>query len=187
MKRGMQPIYVHIHGFATNEEAAQSKIPTLFKILQRYYPWYNAYYVPSTAFQVSAAKAGKFELILLKCFMLKVAEMIAKKDGATLIFTGESLGQVSSQTPTNLHSEGQGISFPILRPLIGFDKQEIISVARKIGTFEESIKEYRDVCSINSKYTVTSTNPKFIKKLAKDIGIDKIAKRSVKLAKAVST
>lgn len=182
MKRGVEPIYVHIHGYPDNKEVLESKMPRIFGELRKYSPESRIYYAPSHFFQMSAMKAGKYELILLKAFMFMVAERIAEKEGANMIFTGESLGQVASQTPSNIAAESDGIKIPILRPLIGFDKQEIIKVAREIGTYDLSIIPYKDVCSINSRNPKTQTSLGKIRELKKNTGLAKIASRTVKAA-----
>ncbi len=180
MKRGLVPIYVHVHGFSSNKEAESSKISTLIKILSKYYPSERAYYIPSHIFQMSAMKSGRYELIMIKGFMLRLAEAIAKKEGAGAIITGESLGQVASQTLPNIAAEESAIGIPVLRPLIGFDKSEITTVAKAIGTYEESIKQYRDVCSINAKGPVTNSDIKVFKRIAKEMRLDDVVKRSLK-------
>lgn len=187
MKRGLDPIYVHIHGFATNEEAERSKIPKIIGILSAYSVGHKVYYIPSHVFQLSALKSGRYELIMLKHFMLKVAEKIAEKEGAESIVTGESLGQVASQTSSNLAAEEYGIDLPILRPLIGFDKQEITEAAKSIGTYEESIKPYRDVCSINSRNPATRTNISILKEISKKAKLDSVAARSIRMGKAAGS
>lgn len=180
MKRGVEPIYVHIHGYSSAEEALKSKIPEITKILDRYSPGSKTYYLPSHIFQLGAIKAGRYELILLKAFMLMIAEKIAEKEGAVMIFTGESLGQVASQTPSNLAAEQNGVEMPVLRPLIGFDKQEIIKMAKQIGTYELSILPYKDVCSINSKNPKTYTDIDRMKLLKKETKLKSIVSRTLK-------
>ncbi len=180
MKRGVEPIYVHVYGYANAEEAMKSKIPKIVKLLGRYSPSPKVYYLPSHFFQMGALKARKYELILLKAFMLMLAEKVASFEEAGMIFTGESLGQVASQTPSNLAAAEDGIKIPILRPLVGFDKQEIIKVAKAIGTYEVSILQYKDVCSINSRNPKTHTSIAKIKELKKDTKIKSIVTRTVK-------
>ena len=180
MKRGLIPIYVHVHGFSSNEEAISSKISKIVKILSEYYPSTRTYYIPSHIFQMGALKAGKYELVMMKGFMLRVAEEIAKKEDAGAIVTGESLGQVASQTLSNIAAEESMTSIPILRPLIGMDKLEITEYARRIGTYEEAIKPYKDVCSITARNPAISTSTKLFKSIAKDINVPGLAKRSIR-------
>jgi thiamine biosynthesis protein ThiI len=187
MKRGISPIYLHFHGFSDATEAMRSKMPLIINRLAAYAPQYKVYYVPTHVFQLAAMRAGRYELILLKSFMLRVAELVARKEGAEAIFTGESLGQVASQTTSNMQAEQYGLRMQVLRPLIGFDKQEIISKANEIGTYEQSILPYKDVCSINSKNPATRTDVELMAKLARDFKISALARRSLKLACVAET
>lgn len=187
MKRGLVPIYLHVHAFRENAEAENGKVRRLVAILSEFYPESRAYFAPSYVFQANSTKFGKYELILLKAFMLRLAEKVAKREGASLVVTGESLGQVASQTASNLVAEQQGVRLPILRPLIGFDKEEIVAVAKRLGTFEESIKPYKDVCSINAKNPKTATKPDEMRSMLKRIGIGRLASRSFSLSAAIDT
>jgi thiamine biosynthesis protein ThiI len=187
MKRGLEPIYVHVHGFPSNGEAESSKIRDIIGILSQYCPNPTTYYVPSHVFQMSAIKSGRYELIMMKGFMLKLAESVARKQGAGAIVTGESLGQVASQTLSNITSEESGIAIPVLRPLIGLDKAEITQIAKSIGTYGESIKPYRDVCSINAKNPATRSDLNTYKRIAKEIKLGSVAARSLKMGSIVQT
>ncbi len=187
MKRGIKPVYVHFHGFPNAGEAIASKVPRIVSILSAYSPGSRVYYVPSHLFQAGTLKSGRFELILLKAFMLRVAELVAKSEDAEAIFTGESLGQVASQTASNMLAEQYGLKMQILRPLVGFDKQEIINKAMAIGTYGESIKPYRDVCSINARNPATRTDVATIARLIKDERIQGLARRSLKASTIVDS
>ncbi|MDE1855546.1 MAG: tRNA 4-thiouridine(8) synthase ThiI [Candidatus Micrarchaeota archaeon] len=187
MKRGLEPVYLHVHAFRDNAYAEKGKVSGIIGTLSSFYLHSKSYFVPSYIFQANSAKFGRYELILLKAFMLRLAEKVAEKEGARLIVTGESLGQVASQTSSNLAAEEQGVNMPILRPLIGLDKEEIITLAKTIGTYEDSIKPYQDVCSINAKNPKTSTKTVEMKKMLKDIGINRIAGRSLKASSVAST
>jgi len=184
MKRGVLPIYIHVHQFADPEMLKESKIPMILSKLSPYSKGLKPiiYYIPAHYFTVAVAKAdkqGRYSHVLFKAFLFKLAELVAKKEGAKLIFTGESLGQVSSQTPSNIAASEANVNMPILRPLIGFDKEEIISIARKIGTYELSIKPYPDVCVINARKPSTSADIKIIKELLKEMHINEIARKSI--------
>ncbi len=180
MKRGLQPIFVHIHGYSSNEEAYNTKIKDLYEVLSLYATKPRLYLFPSSIFQLSALKLGRSSTVVLKSFMLQIADKIAEKEHSNLIYTGESLGQVSSQTSSNILAESYGIKRQILRPLIGFDKNEIIKIARVINTFDISIKEYKDVCSINSTNASTSISLDEMKRYTKDIGIKKLVSKTLK-------
>ncbi len=186
MKRGVVPIYLHLHQFSDIKLLEGSKMEELVSLLSRFSKGFNAkiYYIPSHYFSlaVSSGRSRRYEPILMKAFLFKVAEKIAKIEGAQLIFTGESLGQVASQTPSNIASSQVLSKMPILRPLIGFDKEEIISFAKRIGTYEISIKPYPDVCSLNVKNPATSSEPSEIKRLLREIEIAKVVEKSLKEA-----
>jgi tRNA uracil 4-sulfurtransferase len=186
MKRGVSPVYVHLHAFQDPEEALKGKIPDILGTLSRYYPHYKAYFVPSHIFQAGSFKYGRYELILLKAFMLRLAERVAKREHALNVFTGESLGQVASQTPGNLLASQSGTKLPILRPLIGFDKEEIIRVARAIGTYDDSIRPYKDVCSINARNPTLSADSAMTRQMLREMNMSSIVTRSLKLARIVT-
>ncbi len=185
MKRGMSPVYVHFHGFPNNNAKELKKIKALADRLSEYYPHYRMYIIPASQFQVSALSAGRSETVLLKHFMLLAADRIAEIEGSHMIYTGDCLGQVSSQTPQNLLSEGQGIRCAVARPLIGFDKEEIIGIAKRIGTYEMSLQPYHDVCSINARNPSTDVSEELIKVMAKKMKLDGMAAKAVKSAKII--
>jgi thiamine biosynthesis protein ThiI len=183
MKRGVTPVYVHLHAFQDPEDAVKGKVTDLLGTLSRYYPHYKVYFVPSHIFQAGSFKYGRYELILLKAFMLKLAERVARREHALNVFTGESLGQVASQTSGNILATQCGTKLPVLRPLIGFDKEEIIRVARAIGTYEDSIRPYKDVCSINARNPTLSADPARTREMLREMNISSIVTRSLKLAR----
>lgn len=185
MKRGLEPIYVHIHGYQDSKEVLASKMPKIVEKLSPYSNGAKIYYLPSHLFQMAALKTGRYELVLIKAFMLMAAEIIAEKEGAQLIYTGESLGQVASQTASNIAAESDGIGIPILRPLIGLDKEEIIKLARTIETYEYSILPYKDVCSINSSNPRTQLPIKKMRELKKEINLAAIVKKSLQKAEVI--
>lgn len=176
MKRGLTPVYLHIHAFPNAEEAAGSKINRIVGVLNRYSNGSSkVYYLPGHIFlSYVAGEKSRYELVLFKKFLYRLAEAVAEKEGAKAVVTGDSLGQVASQTLENMASSSRGIGTLLLRPLVGFDKNEIIDHAKKIGTYELSIMPYRDVCSINSK------NQKTVSEYAE---VERIY-RKAKLAKA---
>ncbi len=179
MKKGLAPIYLHLHAYPKNEKAANSKMKELLGVLRGYYPS-KVYFVPSHIFQAATMGTPKeYELVLFKRFIYKMAEKIAKDEGADVIATGESLGQVASQTVKNLIATEQQMKNFVMRPLIAFDKQEIINEAKRLGTYEISIKEYPDVCSIRARNPSTSARAEVIDKLYKKCKLDSIIKKSL--------
>ncbi|MEM3753487.1 MAG: tRNA uracil 4-sulfurtransferase ThiI [Candidatus Micrarchaeaceae archaeon] len=183
MKRGIAPVYLHVHAFKSADEIAATKVPRLLEMLAKYSSA-KVYYIPGYIFQVAAMKASRsYEAVLFKAFLFRLAAKIAKREGASAIITGESLGQVASQTVANIHASELGIKMPILRPLIGFDKEEIIAAARRIGTYEESIKPYKDVCSIGVRKPTTAADAQVTRNMLKEIGIAKVVNASLRKAK----
>jgi thiamine biosynthesis protein ThiI len=182
MKRGMEPVYVHMHAFPKASEALESKIANLIEILAEYHEAYRTYYIPTHRFQVAALKTGRYELVMLKRFMLKCAEQLLEREKSMVIVTGESIGQVASQTQNNLFAEEQDIKAAVIRPLACFDKTDIIEIARRIGTFDESVKPYRDVCSIYAKHPVINSDPKAVIRIEKEIKLDFLVAAAIKSA-----
>ncbi len=188
MKRGLEPIFLHVHAFPNAEEAVESqKIKSIMEVLSKYASTggsIKAYYSPGHIFlSYAAQERSRYELVLFKRFLYRIAEKIAKKEGAQAIVTGDSLGQVASQTLTNLWSSSSGIKLLIVRPLIGFDKNEIVEIAKEIGTYELSLMPYRDVCSISSRNPKTTSDPKNIAQLYKKANIEKAERETIKKTK----
>lgn len=187
MKRGLYPIYLHVHGFPTNDDAKNTKINDLIKVLSRYSANPKLYLVPAHVFQSSIISIPKkFELVLFKRFIYKIAQNVAKSEKADCIVTGESLGQVASQTVRNMRASEQGIGTLVIRPLIGFDKQEIIDKAKSIDTFSVSIRPYRDVCSIAARNPATGTDAKLIDRLYSKARLSSALSRTMRKIESVT-
>ena len=180
MKRGLKPIYMHVHAFPGNDDERISKIKGIAEALSMYHKGCKLYLIPGHIFQSAALKSlRKYELVLFKLFLYRLAEKIAKKEEADCLVSGESLGQVASQTVDNLAASQHGIKRLIIRPLIGFDKQEIINIARQIGTYDLSIMKYRDVCSIVAKNPATRSSPEKLRILWKTLNMDTALKMTI--------
>ncbi len=149
MKRGCRIIYVHFHSFPMTNKASYQNAIKLAQNLTTYQYSTKMYLVPLIKIQESIIlnAATKLRLILYRRMMLRIAERIAKREKAKALVTGESVGQVASQTLENIVAISEVVSMPILRPLIGLDKDEIIEKAKKIDTFKISIEPYDDCCS----------------------------------------
>ncbi len=183
MKRGLAPIYLHVHAFPKNDSAQKSKMKEEISLLKEYYVNSKSYFIPSYLFQAATLKTPKeYELVLFKKFLYKLAEKVGGEEKADVIVTGESLGQVASQTVKNLIASEKDISLLVVRPLITFDKQEIINEAKRLGTYEISIKKYPDVCSFRAENPSTGAKEEFINKLYKQCKLDNIVKNSIKKA-----
>ena len=149
-KRGVQIIPVHFFSHPYTSELAKEKVLTLADILTKYCGRLKVEIVPFTHIQEEIRRRCPegFLTIIMRRFMMRIAERIAAYHGCTALVTGENLGQVASQTPEALAVTEQCVSMPVLRPVIAFDKQEIVERARLIGTFDTSILPYEDCCTV---------------------------------------
>ena len=126
--------------------------------------------------------------IIMRRYMMKIAEELAMKDGCLGLITGESIGQVASQTVHSLAVTNEVCTLPVFRPVIGFDKQEIVDISQKIGTFETSIEPFEDCCTIFvAKHPVTKPNLDLIKKSETKLEekIDEMLKQAVETAEII--
>ena len=150
-KRGMKLVGLHFHSYPYTNMQAREKVEDLARILARYTGGMDLCVVQVTHMQEAIHKFCPEEMMvtLLRRFMMRIAERTAESCGAQCIITGESLGQVASQTIEGMTSSNAVVRhLPVLRPLVGFDKTEIIARAREIGTYETSILPYEDCCTV---------------------------------------
>ena len=149
-KRGMTLRSVHFHSFPYTSMQAKQKVLDLAKIVKKYTLHMTVDVVSFTEIQTQIHEKcpEEYMITIMRRFMMRIAERLAQKHGAGAIITGESLGQVASQTLESITSTNSVATLPVFRPLIGFDKDEIIEIAQKIGTFETSILPYEDCCTI---------------------------------------
>ena len=150
MQRGCRLIFVHFHSAPYQDKTSQEKVRLLVKRLTRHQFLSRLYLVPFGEIQrqIVAGVARPLRVVLYRRMMLRIGEAIARKEKAKALVTGESLGQVASQTLDNMAVIQQAARLPILRPLVGMDKQEIIDQARRIGTFEISSIPDQDCCQL---------------------------------------
>ncbi|MBI2079277.1 tRNA 4-thiouridine(8) synthase ThiI [Candidatus Micrarchaeota archaeon] len=182
MKRGCIVDFLHFYAYSSAEEVKNSKMNRLLQILKEYQPReFKTYFAPYHQFyEATMSIQSKQELILFRRFILKVAEELAKQNNSLGLVTGDNLGQVASQTLDNLFTTSQATSLPLYRPLIGFDKREIINLAKKYGTYEASIEEYKDCCSLVSiKHPDTKTKVDDLEKLEEEIKIKEIIDKTL--------
>lgn len=149
-KRGLEQIAVYYHSHPYTSERAKDKVIELARILSEYTGSMKLYVVSFTKIQMDIIeKCPEDELtIIMRRFMTRIGEEIAKRENALAIVTGESLGQVASQTLQSMYVTEAGIEMPVYRPLVGMDKIDIMDIAREIGTYETSILPYEDCCTI---------------------------------------
>jgi thiamine biosynthesis protein ThiI len=150
LRRGVELVYLHFHSFPIVSRSSVYKAMRLVKILSSHGPTSILYLAPLAEIQsyLRTRVDPRYLVILYRRFMLRIAERVAEREGAAFLVTGESLAQVSSQTLQNLRVIDAAARIPVLRPLIGFDKEEIMSLAREIGTYNISIKPQEDCCTL---------------------------------------
>jgi thiamine biosynthesis protein ThiI len=150
IKRGCTPVFVHFHSFPYTNKESQEKARLIARLLAEYSLKAKIYMVPFAEIQrlIMVETPVETRVILYRRFMMRLAERIAQSEKARVLVTGDSVGQVASQTIENIDVISRAVSMPILRPLIGDDKLEIIEVARKVGTYDISILPDQDCCSL---------------------------------------
>ena len=171
-KRGVEIECIYFSAPPYTSDRATEKVKTLAKILSKYTYKIKLHVVNFTKIQLLIYdKCPHDELtIIMRRYMMKISEMIAKQDGGLALITGESVGQVASQTCESLLCTNDVTTIPVFRPLIGFDKDEIVEKAMKIGTFETSILPYEDCCTIFvAKHPVTKPKLEKIIKSEKNL------------------
>ena len=149
-KRGIALEMVHFFSYPYTSEEAKQKVLTLAKLLTPWCGRLTVHVVPFTAIQEELRRKCPEELftVLMRRFMMRIAEAVAQRCGAGAIVTGECLGQVASQTMEAMRATTAVTTLPILRPVVGMDKEEIVRIARRINTFETSILPYEDCCTV---------------------------------------
>jgi len=150
IKRGCTPIFVHFHSFPYTNAESQEKAKQIARLLSHYALRSKVYLVPFAEVQrhIMVDTPLDTRVILYRRYMMRLAEQIARREKARVLVTGDSVGQVASQTIENIDVISRAVAMPILRPVIGDDKVEIIDLARRIGTYEISIQPDQDCCSL---------------------------------------
>ena len=166
-KRGVKIDAVYFHAPPYTRDRAKQKVIDLARLVSRYAGPVYLHIINFTDIQLYIYEKCPHEelTIIMRRYMMKIAEMIAKKTECLGLITGESIGQVASQTVQSLAVTNEVCTLPVFRPLIGFDKMEIVEVSEKIGTYETSILPYEDCCTIFvAKHPVTKPNLNVIKR-----------------------
>ncbi|MCS7136422.1 MAG: tRNA uracil 4-sulfurtransferase ThiI [Nitrososphaerota archaeon] len=173
MKRGCHVDFLHLHALRNAQEVRESKIFEIFRYLSSFCRDSKLFVAPFYKFLEKTLNAPiKLELVLFRKFMLKLAEVLAKREGYLGIVTGDSIGQVASQTLRNIWSAQRGLDLPVYRPLLTYDKEEIIRLAKHIGTYELSLKGYKDCCSIIARHPETSSKPDIVQDIWDKLGLE---------------
>lgn len=149
-KRGVKLCCVHYHSFPYTSELALQKVKDLAEKISAYATGLELFVVPFTEIQYAIHEncPAEFMITIMRRFMMRIAERLAKENHCGALVTGESLGQVASQTMESIQVTNSVVSLPVFRPLIGDDKSEIITIAEKLDTFQISIRPYEDCCTV---------------------------------------
>ncbi|MEA2092861.1 MAG: tRNA uracil 4-sulfurtransferase ThiI [Patescibacteria group bacterium] len=183
IKRGVKNIFVHFHAYPTTSKQSQEKVERIVKILSGFQGESVLFLVPFDEIQkeVVLNTSDKTRVLLYRRFMARIAEVIAKKEGAKAVITGESLGQVASQTVENITVMEDALSLPVFRPLIGHDKEEIIREAEELGSYDISILPEEDCCvRFLPKNPQTKGKIKEVEKEEEKIDIKKMIDKALK-------
>ena len=182
-KRGMSLSAIHFHSFPFTSLQAKEKVLSLAKHLTQYTKALDVYVVPFTDIQVKIHEncPEEFMITIMRRFMMRIAERVAKNINAKALITGESLGQVASQTIESINTTNSVVSLPVFRPLIGFDKSDIVEISQKIGTYETSIQPFEDCCTVFlPKHPVIKPKIEIIERAEKKLDIESLIEESIK-------
>ena len=181
-KRGVQIIPVHFFSFPYTSQQAKEKVIELAEILTKYTGRMMVEVVPFTHIQeeIRDKCPEEYFTVIMRRFMMRISRRIAEMNGCAAMVTGENLGQVASQTLEAMAATEACAGMPVLRPLICFDKKEIVAIARKIGTFDTSILPYEDCCTVfTPKHPRTKPRIEDVEKAEADLDVDALVDEAV--------
>ncbi len=183
-KRGVGIEATYFHAPPYTSERAKQKVVDLARIVARYSGPIKLHVVNFTDIQLYIYDQCPHDelTIIMRRYMMRIAEHFAKEDGCLGLITGESIGQVASQTMQSLAATNDVCTLPVYRPVIGYDKQEIVNISEKIGTFETSIQPFEDCCTIFvAKHPVTKPNVEVIRRSEQKLEekIDELVKEAI--------
>lgn len=187
-KRGMSLRAVHFHSFPYTSAQAKQKVLDLAAIVKKYTLRMTVDVVSFTEIQTAIHERcpEEYMITIMRRFMMRIAEKLARINGCGAVVTGESLGQVASQTLESITSTNAVAHIPVFRPLIGFDKEEIIDIAHKIGTYETSILPYEDCCTIFlPKRPVTKPRLSAVEKVESALDIETLVQNALQNVETV--
>ena len=182
MKRGCNVRFVHFHSHPIVDTSSIEKATELTQLLTRFQFDSTLLLVPFGEVQkrIIVSTSPSYRVVLYRRFMVRIAEELARRHASRALVTGESLGQVSSQTLENITVIDEAASMPIFRPLIGFNKEEIIDIARRIGTYRVSILPDQDCCTLFvPRHPVTRGKPEIVDKLEKLLPVESLVNQAL--------
>lgn len=173
-KRGCEVDLVHFTASRLQQaNAADDKVAKLARELSRVTLRSRLYLVPYLHFDAALMGApSDYGLVLFRRFMMRLAEHVALERGGQALVTGDNLGQVASQTLENISTTTRAVSLPVLRPLITYDKQEIVNLARRIGTYDLSIQPYKDCCALIDRHPRTTSRHEDLSRIESESFVD---------------
>lgn len=181
MGRGMKVECVYFHSYPYTSEEAQKKVEDLARILSDYGMDTHLNIIPFTDVQMKIKEKApeSFSTLMLRLCMMKASNMLAERINAQCLITGESLGQVASQTIENMAVTESFAALPLLRPLVGSDKEDIISIANKIGSYDISILPYEDCCVLFSpRHPVLKADIEEAKQIYEKLEVDELIQKA---------
>lgn len=188
-KRGMNVDLLHFHSYPYTNDQAKEKVVELAKELSSFTGTHKLATVSVTKIQeeIHAKCAQELNVTLLRRFMFRIAERVAKQGGDQCLITGESLGQVASQTIEGMTSSNAVVSLPVLRPLVGFDKDEIVDRSKKIGTYDTSVLPFEDCCTVFlPDFPATRPKLSFIESEETKLDIEELVNEALRTKEIIS-
>lgn len=188
-KRGVEIEAVHFYSYPYTSERAKDKVIELAKIMSAYVGRVRLHIVPFTDIQLHINDNSPEDhlTVLMRRAMMRISEVIAEKNGAMALVTGESIGQVASQTMHALVCTNAVVKMPIFRPLIGMDKNEVIAIAKKIETFETSILPYEDCCTVFvAKHPNTKPKLDLIEKYESKLQLEELINKAIEETEVIT-
>jgi thiamine biosynthesis protein ThiI len=187
MKRGCTPVYLHFYLAPTPANVLESKVLRLIKVLSSFSGKSTMVLVPFAEYQLGTSDLpSDLEPSLFRRFMRLTGETLASRFGASGISTGDCLSQAASQTLWNLGVFDGGSVLPILRPLLTYDKEEVIRLARLIGTYDLSLEEYKDCCSMVTRHPKTRAKADIIGRYAETLDFPALISKSLEQGSLVT-
>jgi thiamine biosynthesis protein ThiI len=173
MKRGVTPFYLHFYAYPSVDYVLDSKVFRVAQALSEYSGSSTLIAIPFTKYQLASIRLGeRVEPVLFRYFMRRFAERIASAVDAKAVSFGDSIGQVASQTLENIAAVDQGSHLPVLRPLLTYNKQETIDLARKLGIYEAAVLPYKDCCAMVSTHPNTRVAKERVREAYDKLNLD---------------
>jgi len=184
MRRGCTVDFLHVHSSPSNSDVLSSKMARILSCIRGYSPKPVRLFIAPYAefYKKSMSLDPRIELVVFRRFLLRLADSLAKEGGHMGVVTGDSVGQVASQTLDNLFATDDASSLPVFRPLCGMNKQEIIDIAERIGTYRASIEPYKDCCSlVAQKRPSTRVGREAAQEAEAALGMDEMVRKTIAL------